>query len=124
MHGAMEITPEFFLTFIKYAVIAIGLSLTAMTVLGAVVVRRVGEDAVRPVLHLVEQGDALRMLTVIFIVSAATGLVVLGKIDGGHGATILSGVAGYVLGSGARSRSGAVRRNKDRKQIDSDDEVK
>ena len=43
-------------------------------------------------------------LTVIFIVSSATGLIVLGKIDGGHGATILSGVAGYVLGSGARAK--------------------
>ena len=97
----MAITPEFFLSFIMYCVIAIGISMVCVTILGCISVRKVGDTAVKPMLQLILQGDALRMLTVIFIVGATTGLVVLDRIDGTHAATIFSGVAGYVLGSGA-----------------------
>lgn len=103
---SVVITTDFFLTFIKYCGIFGGVAVIALTILGTYTVKHVGVEAVKPVIHFIAQGDALRMLTVIFIVSSATGLIVLGKIDGGHGATILSGVAGYVLGSGARPKSG------------------
>jgi hypothetical protein len=100
----MTITPEFFLAFTKYCVNGIAVSMAALTILGGISVRTVGVGAVKPMLQLIAQGDALRMMTVIFIVSATTGLVVLGRIDGTHAATIFSGVSGYVLGSGARRR--------------------
>jgi hypothetical protein len=91
-----------FLVFTKYCVIVVAIVMTALTILGVFAIQRDGEQAIKPMLHLIVQGDALRMLTVIFIVSAASGLVILGKVDGQLGGTILSGVAGYVLGSGSR----------------------
>ena len=104
---AMAITPDFFLCFTKYCVIVICISMALATILGVISVWKIGEAGVKPMMHLIWQGDALRMLTVIFLVSATTGLVVLGCIDGSHAATIFSGVAGYVLGSGTRSGSSA-----------------
>jgi hypothetical protein len=98
----MEMTAEFFLSFIKYCLIGFAILMTALTIMGLVSVWRAGAEAIKPIAQLVDRGDLVRMLAVIFIVSAATGLVVIGKIDGNSCATILSGVAGYVLGSGAR----------------------
>jgi len=99
----LNLTPElaqFFLTFMKYSLIVLGMAFVSLTILGTISVWKAGKDAITPALHLITQGDALRMLTVIFIVSATTGLVVLGKIEGPSAATIFSGIAGYVLGSG------------------------
>ncbi|HZF14225.1 MAG TPA: hypothetical protein VFE33_35985 [Thermoanaerobaculia bacterium] len=109
MNAAAElvpVTPKFVLDFIYYCVISIVTLAIAGTILGIVLVWKLGDAAVRPIfqLILVAQSDGLRMLTVIFLVSATTGLVILGRIDGNHAATILSGIAGYILGSGDKGR--------------------
>ena len=63
-----------------------------------------GKEAIKPLLDLVTSGDALRMFTILFIVSAATALAVMGKLEPASVATILSGIAGYVLGAGKSSK--------------------
>jgi hypothetical protein len=94
---------KFVLSFMWYAVVVLAITMAAATILGTVAVWRVREGAVKPMLQLIAQGDALRMLTVIFLVCATCGLVILGPIKGDHAATILSGIGGYVLGSGRTS---------------------
>ena len=107
----MQITFDF-LTLIKYSVYVVAICMIAITILGIFAIKFAGKDAIKPMLELIAQGDALRMLTVIFIVSAAAGLVILDKLEGHAAATILSGVAGYVLGSGAKRPSASQTKDK------------
>jgi hypothetical protein len=98
---ALQLTPElsnFFLAFIRDCLWAA----TIVAVLGIVCVLKASKEAILVAVHLVTQGDALRMVTVAFIIAATTGLVVLGPIDGHSAVTIFSGIAGYVLGSGVK----------------------
>ena len=116
----MQVTFDF-LTFTKYCVYVVAITMIAVTILGIFAIKLAGKEAIKPMLELIAQGDALRMLTVIFIVSAAAGLVILDKLEGTAAATILSGVAGYVLGSGAKRPS--VLQPKDKKLDDKDDKT-
>lgn len=100
----VTIDTQFLLGFVRYCVIVIGIGFVCLTILGGIAVWKAGKEAITPALHLITQGDALRMLTVIFIVGATTLLVAVGKIEGASAATIFSGVAGYVLGSGAKGK--------------------
>jgi len=104
----MTITPEFFLKFIQYAVFGACVLFVCLTILGAISVWKAGKDALTPVLQLATQGDMLRMLTVVFIVSAATGLLVLDKVRGESVITVLSGIAGYVLGGYGRGKKAST----------------
>jgi hypothetical protein len=105
----MTITPDLFLSFAKYCILGISVWIVLICMLGVISIRKVGDGAVRPMLQFFAQGDALRMLTVVFLVSATTLLVVLDRIEGEQAATIFSGVAGYVLGSGSRRPDPAKR---------------
>ena len=102
---SIPLSSESFLTLAKYAAIAVCTVIFIVAALEAYCVRRTGKEAITATLHFITQGDALRMMTVIFIICATSVLVVLGRFDGASAATIFSGVAGYVLGTGMRSRN-------------------
>lgn len=99
------VTPAFMRGVIYYALAALITMATLIAILVVVSAWKLGKDAERPISQLILtiQGDGLRMLTVVFLVTATTGLVMLGPIDGGHAATIFSGIAGYILGSSNRA---------------------
>ena len=59
---------------------------------------RRGPESVRELASLMNRVDALRLLTVGMIVTAATTLALAKVLDGSSLAAILSGIAGYVLG--------------------------
>jgi hypothetical protein len=88
----------------KYLMISISVAIAAITLVSVVAVWCAGEAALAPILIVLRHGDALRMLTVGFIISAATLLGMLGVVDGAAAATIFSGIAGYVLGTSQRGR--------------------
>jgi hypothetical protein len=101
----IPMSSESFLTLAKYATIAVCTIIFIVAALEAYCVRKTGKEAITATLHFITQGDALRMMTVMFIICATSVLVVLGRFDGPSAATIFSGVAGYVLGTGMRSRN-------------------
>lgn len=100
----MEITKDVIALFANFALIAFGIAFTSATVLGIFAIRHAGVESIKPVAELIIRGDALRMITVIFIILAVAALMTIDKIDGPVGATILSGISGYVLGSGMRNK--------------------
>jgi len=101
----IPMSSESFLTLAKYAAVALCTVIFIVAALEAYCVWKTGKEAITATLNFITQGDALRMMTVIVIICAASLLVVLGRFDGPSAATIFSGIAGYVLGTGMRSRN-------------------
>jgi hypothetical protein len=98
------IDAKLLLSLAEYAVIIVGITSASVTIIGVSALWRLGKDALEPAIHIFQEGGALRMLTVIVIVTAVMLLTALGKIEGTSAATILSGIVGYVLGGANTAR--------------------
>jgi hypothetical protein len=96
----IHVEPEM-LAFVKllalYVLIAFGIMIAgAASVYIAMVCKGVTGDKVAKILH---EADVPRMTTIILIVCAASLLGVLGIVTGDAVISLLSGIAGYVLGN-------------------------
>jgi hypothetical protein len=96
------ISPDFILRFLLIALTAVVIIFIGGIVLAGIALHKAGASVLEPVRQLVVQGEIIRITAVIFIVSAATVLAMMGIIKGEAMVSILSGVAGYVLGSSQR----------------------
>ena len=94
-------TMDFVMHLSVYVLIAFGLMiLGAASVYIAMVCKGVTGDKVAKILH---EADVPRMTTIILIVCATSLLAVLGIVTGDAVISLLSGIAGYVLGNRAAS---------------------
>jgi hypothetical protein len=55
---------------------------------------------------LIQRANVIQMLAVVLIILAACGLRIMDKINAEAVVSILSGVAGYVLGGSSRNQQG------------------
>jgi uncharacterized membrane protein YedE/YeeE len=95
----MNIDSNVVLTLASYFLIAFGLLVVGFTIIGGIAFSRTQKGAAKSFTLLVQRGDLIRILTVTLILLVATLLTLLGKIEGAAMVGILSGIAGYVLGS-------------------------
>ena len=64
---------------------------------------RVEKGAASTFTRLVQRSGGLELLTVQTIVMSVLVLAIVGVVDGAASVSVLSGIAGYVLGKGART---------------------
>lgn len=77
-----------------------------VTAIGAIAFLKAQKGSAKTFSLLLQRASALQMLSVTLIVIAASILCALGSISGEAAVTLLSGVAGFVLGGVAKSRQG------------------
>jgi predicted membrane channel-forming protein YqfA (hemolysin III family) len=79
-------------------VILVGISITAFAVIGGIAFFRSGQGQAKSFGLLFERGNFLRLGTAVLIILASILLAAIDKLTSEGVASILSGVAGYVLG--------------------------
>lgn len=82
--------------------IGVGLLIASFTIVGIIAFRSTKQDAAEKFIRLFERSDPLRIITVGWIVIAATLLALTGVIKETAVVAILSGTVGYVLGGAER----------------------
>jgi len=102
-----------------YFAIAVGLVVLGGTIVGSIAFWRAAEGQARTFSMLLQRANALQILTAILIVIAACALIITGDIQEEAVVSILSGVAGYVLGSSTTGgASSAATKSDDKKKND------
>lgn len=86
----------------------VAVAIICATVLGVAAFKRTQHGAARTFSELFRRAGLLQLLTVLVIVVSVLVLAILGKTDEGA-LTVLSGIAGYVLGGLPRSTANARR---------------
>lgn len=76
----------------------IGIVTLGFTIVGGIAFWKTNTGGAKTFTLFLQRGDALRIMTVGGIVVAATFLALAGILEGAAVASILSGIAGYVLG--------------------------
>jgi hypothetical protein len=92
------VSPEIFEAAAKYTTICLGIIAVCATVVGSVAFYPTERGAARTFSLLIERAGALQLITVLSIIAAACLLTLLGRISSEGIVSILSGIAGYVLG--------------------------
>jgi len=95
-----------FPTIVLYVAIVAGLIVIGLTVVGSIAFWRTEKGAARTFSLLLQRAGVVQMLAVLLIIMAATGLRIMDKINAEALVSLLSGIAGYVLGGVAKSNSG------------------
>ncbi|MDW9668089.1 hypothetical protein [Sinorhizobium meliloti] len=90
-----------------YSTIVVALVVTGATVVMSFAFYRTSGGGAATLVRLIERAGVLQMLTVLVIVVGAGILTTIGKISAEGIISILSGIAGYVLGNSQRSRAPA-----------------
>ena len=93
-------------TLALYATITIGLITLCTMVVGSIAFWRAEKGAARTFSLLLQRANVLQMLAIFLIIVAACVLRLADSINSEAIVSILSGVAGYVLGGTTRSRHG------------------
>jgi hypothetical protein len=91
-----------------------GLTFIGSTIMGGIAFYK-GKETDDEFIALIWHGHLLQMFAVALIIVAAIGLRLLDKIDAQAAVSILSGIAGYVLG-GVTGRMSTSRRENSRPQ--------
>ncbi len=89
-------------------VIVISLATISFTIVGGIAFFRAGQGQAKSFGLMFERGNFLRMATAVLIILATILLAALGKLTAEGVASILSGVAGYVLGGMDKQQSKEV----------------
>ena len=89
-----------YLTWIIIAIVA------GATIVGSIAFFRTEKGAAKTFSLLLQRASALQMLAVILIILTAATLRILNLIESGAVVSILSGIAGYVLGGTTKARQG------------------
>ncbi len=79
-------------------VIVLALAISAFTIVGGIAFYRAGQGQAKSFGLMFERGNFLRLAAAVLIILATILLAALGKLTAEGVASILSGVAGYVLG--------------------------
>ena len=89
-----------------YGTIVGSLVVLALGIMGAIAFWN-GKESADAFSTLIERANIVQMLTVVMIIMAAVGLRLLDKITPEAVVSMLSGIAGYVLGGSGRNRKNA-----------------
>jgi len=89
-------------TIALYATIIVLATSLATTIIGGIAFWKAQKGAAKTFSLLLQRANALQMLAVILIIVSAVLLSIMGKITPEAVVSILSGVAGYVLGGVTR----------------------
>ena len=82
----------------KASAIYIGILAIGFSSVGVIAVWRAGKDGASEFFKMFERLQVLQLLTVMLVIASATVLALLGILNSNGVTSILSGVAGYVLG--------------------------
>ena len=99
-NGAVLSTLALYLTIIIAIIVAGG------TVVGSIAFWRTQQGAAKTFSLLLQRANALQMLAVLLIILAAFALRILELINAEGVVSLLSGIAGYVLGGTGRTKQG------------------
>jgi hypothetical protein len=99
-------TQEYFIATAKYATIALIAIVAGLTIVGSIAFLKTEKDGAKTFSLLIERAGALQLVTVLAIVVGACFLTIIGKINTEGIVSILSGIAGYVLGGISRTGRG------------------
>lgn len=105
----MTMDSSVFLTLAQYMTVCVVFIVVCWTILGSIAFWKSGTEAGQDfLLTLQPSAESLKVFTIGGIVIAAAFLAFAGVIEGGAVTSILSGIAGYVLGTSGRGadRSG------------------
>ncbi len=86
-----------------YGTICVVTIVSGLTIVGAIAFYQAGAGQAKTFTLLIQRAGALQLITVLTIVIGACLLTVLGKINSEGIVSILSGIAGYVLGGLSKS---------------------
>ena len=95
-------------TVIWAVVIILSFGFVSFTVVGGIAFFRAGQGQAKSFGLMFERGNFLRLATAVLIILATVLLAALGKLTAEGVASILSGVAGYVLGGLDRQQQKTV----------------
>ena len=95
-----------FPTIVFYVAIVTCVMVVGATIIGGIAFWKSDKGAARTFSILVQRANVVQMLAVVLIILAACGLRIMDKINAEAVVSILSGVAGYVLGGSSRSQQG------------------
>src|SRR5947208_2938005 len=99
MDGKSLVDIQFILVLARYALLALGMLLLSVTILGVVAFWRAREGTDRSFTMLFERSSYLKVFTVLTVAMSAVLLALLGIIKENGIVAILSGVVGYVFGN-------------------------
>jgi hypothetical protein len=93
-------------TLVLYMTIIIAVIVAGGTIVGSIAFWRTQSGAAKTFSLLLQRASALQMLAIFLIILAACALRILDLINSEAVATLLSGIAGYVLGGTGRTKQG------------------
>ena len=91
--------------FLRLSYYFLAILITCGSIVAIVFIRKIESSRLTDLLTIVANGDALKILATVLIVGSATLLAVFGLLKESTVAAILSGVAGYVLGTYGKGRT-------------------
>ncbi|GLS18742.1 hypothetical protein GCM10007874_17590 [Labrys miyagiensis] len=89
----------------RYGIIALAVVVVGVTVVASIAFWRADRDQAKIFALLIKEANTLQLITVLNVIVAVTLLSMLGKIDASGVISILSGIAGYVLGGIGKTSS-------------------
>jgi hypothetical protein len=98
VEAKIALDQQYLIEIAKYATIALAIITVGVTIVSAIAFYRSQQDSAKTFSLLVQRAGALQMVTVLSVVVGACFLTVIGKISPEGIVSILSGIAGYVLG--------------------------
>jgi hypothetical protein len=101
------INPETMRIAAFYVTIIIAIIAVGATIVGSIAFFKAGSGQAKTFSLLVQRAGALQLITVMSIIGASCFLAVIGKVNSEGVISILSGIAGYVLGGYAAKTRGA-----------------
>jgi cadmium resistance protein CadD (predicted permease) len=109
----LAVNPEIMRIASLYVTIIIAIIATGATIVGSIAFFRAGSGQAKTFSLLVQRAGALQLITVMSIIGASCFLAVIGKVSPEGTISILSGIAGYVLGGYAARTRGSSDKDED-----------
>jgi hypothetical protein len=90
--------------FLELSFYFLAIAVVSLSVVAIFFIRRIEGSKLTDLLVIIVNGDALKILATLLIVGSATLLAVFGLLGESTVAALLSGVAGYVLGTYGKAK--------------------
>jgi len=101
----MQFDAQFLLIWLGMMSVGILFAVIGLTIIGVIVFKKDNPASVKAFSNIFIKGEMLRLVTVIAIIIAISALSFGGILKGEIVATLLSGIAGYVLGGMTKSQN-------------------
>ena len=105
MAAGTPVDPTIIHDIMWFGMLCVGIVTFGVTILGGIAFWRTQSGGAKTFSLLVQRADATRLVTVLVIVAAAFVLALIGRVEAGAVVSILSGIAGYVLGGANAARA-------------------